>query len=893
MDAQGERLYGGKTGLDYLFFLFVGTIYIYALNRAIITSTFIQLRPVNLYFMGLIAAAATVIVMYNAYTRIAALLALVLAGLVFALTLEDFQEQYANLYELFLMVTGNIPFRQALGGTASWLIVGLVSFSVTVLMLHLSSFYALAATGVAIMLVAWIPGFTRDETSFMFFLLAFCLILVRKTSKSVKVSAVAVPLGVAVVLLAQSALPAHSDFYTARQLRRRGDGAFVAVGDFLYELFNPVHFSFQSTGFSGAGGRLGGPVVPNSRSVMTVNAPGRTYLSGATSNFYTGQSWISTLPEGGLYTHGLHPGHFEKLETSLALIRDALHFHTGSHISLHSLGLSAEEARAVSREDFRVLGVSDPEQARDFYLHAYLPQELMTVAVGANRTGTIFRPVNMFGLWFYQGGMDYLHDVQVSPIGDLRTPGFMDRGTAYHMRFLNVRQNLSILEGALAAAGAGAYSSRAEGAGRTAAFGGSHMDEHGSPVLGLVAERPPRPLRSYVHLPEEGFGVEEALALVELFSPNPTQVSYIRSLDSLIGAIDYFSANVLARYAEEVRQHFMQVPDTVPQRVRELTHSIVDGLETELGRAHAIRDFLIDGFPYSMDVPHMPRNADCFVDFFLFEVGEGYCTSFASAMAVMARIAGIPSRYVEGFVVPPASGGNVAVTNRMAHAWVEIYLEGFGWYLIEATPSYAALMGHQQALGLAGFDEEFIDFWDIDMEEWMGLVTGPGGHAAAADGLDGAVEPDAEYAETRTLTVLAVVLGAAVAALAARMAARALVMRRRLKKVRGLPPNEQAERYFKGLVGIMEHVALPMGEGVTPKMFGELVGRRFSFKGDTLFLGDLARIYYRARYSNGEVSADELAQMEGAYREMLAHLRYEESTPKYLYLRLVRQLGAV
>ena len=57
-------------------------------------------------------------------------------------------------------------------------------------------------------------------------------------------------------------------------------------------------------------------------------------------------------------------------------------------------------------------------------------------------------------------------------------------------------------------------------------------------------------------------------------------------------------------------------------------------------------------------------------------------------MAVMARIAGLPSRYIEGYAAVPDSDGTARVTQRNAHAWTEIYFSGFGWLSFDATPGY-------------------------------------------------------------------------------------------------------------------------------------------------------------------------------------------------------------
>ena len=80
------------------------------------------------------------------------------------------------------------------------------------------------------------------------------------------------------------------------------------------------------------------------------------------------------------------------------------------------------------------------------------------------------------------------------------------------------------------------------------------------------------------------------------------------------------------------------------------------------------------------------------IESFLFERGEGYCVHYATAAALMYRLYGVPARYASGYRIPASAfktiedGVEVIVTDDMAHAWVEINLEGYGWTPVEVTP---------------------------------------------------------------------------------------------------------------------------------------------------------------------------------------------------------------
>ena len=131
---------------------------------------------------------------------------------------------------------------------------------------------------------------------------------------------------------------------------------------------------------------------------------------------------------------------------------------------------------------------------------------------------------------------------------------------------------------------------------------------------------------------------------------------------------------------------YLAVPDTVPTRVITLTEQLTDGASSQTERARAIERYLRD-LPYSYQVAPLAPDGDA-VDQFLFTMQTGYCTYYASAMAIMARIAGIPSRVAVGYATGSYEPDqNVFVVREGdAHAWPELYIDGQGWTRWEPTP---------------------------------------------------------------------------------------------------------------------------------------------------------------------------------------------------------------
>lgn len=81
------------------------------------------------------------------------------------------------------------------------------------------------------------------------------------------------------------------------------------------------------------------------------------------------------------------------------------------------------------------------------------------------------------------------------------------------------------------------------------------------------------------------------------------------------------------------------------------------------------------------------------------KIKTGYDVQYAAAAVMMFRYYGIPSRYVEGYLLTPetvkeaGTAETVTVSQKYAHAWPEIYLDGIGWIPVEVTPKYENVMG--------------------------------------------------------------------------------------------------------------------------------------------------------------------------------------------------------
>ncbi len=137
---------------------------------------------------------------------------------------------------------------------------------------------------------------------------------------------------------------------------------------------------------------------------------------------------------------------------------------------------------------------------------------------------------------------------------------------------------------------------------------------------------------------------------------------------------------------EEVCGQYLSVPSHMQTEVYDISRTAAGNAATALQKALSIRDYLSKNYTYSLEVSTPPDNVD-FVTWFLLREKQGYCSYFASAFTILCRMAGVPARYVTGFLVEPDESGKAIVTGEDAHAWTEIYLNGVGWVTLDATPA--------------------------------------------------------------------------------------------------------------------------------------------------------------------------------------------------------------
>lgn len=145
------------------------------------------------------------------------------------------------------------------------------------------------------------------------------------------------------------------------------------------------------------------------------------------------------------------------------------------------------------------------------------------------------------------------------------------------------------------------------------------------------------------------------------------------------------------QYRQFVYEAYTALPDDKFDEIKSQFASMKNSSDWVF-KLYSIKNRLSE-YTYTLAPGKTPAGKD-FVEYFLYENKQGYCTYFASAGVIMLRAAGVPARYVEGYVVRPEDFSwkdgqpeTIEIKDKASHAWVEIYVDGAGWIPFEMTPS--------------------------------------------------------------------------------------------------------------------------------------------------------------------------------------------------------------
>ncbi|MFL5735648.1 MAG: DUF3488 and DUF4129 domain-containing transglutaminase family protein [Chloroflexia bacterium] len=335
------------------------------------------------------------------------------------------------------------------------------------------------------------------------------------------------------------------------------------------------------------------------------------------------------------------------------------------------------------------------------------------------------------------------------------------------------------------------------------------------------------------------------------------------SSDSVIADEQYSVTSLVTEASEEelraagtsydswVVKRYTSLPATVPQRVRDLAEKVVAdaGATNPYDEGKAIEAYLRNNYKYTTSIGTPPQGVDR-ADWFLFENKEGYCEYYATAMVVMMRHLGIPTRMATGYAPGSFDGKDTfTVRESSAHTWPEVYFPAYGWIEFEPTPSQAvvnrpALPGEkvddtpvQPVTSPTPTDGRDANQPNVDDQTLREPISTPrGGVAGSLPGV------------AAVTLVLAALLFVAFALLAP-------MSPWRLKRPGAEPA---AGHYYGRLVRWAQLLGVGPAPHQTPYEFGDTVSREVP--GTALFARTITRAYVQERFSRaGGVSPDRIA----------------------------------
>lgn len=333
---------------------------------------------------------------------------------------------------------------------------------------------------------------------------------------------------------------------------------------------------------------------------------------------------------------------------------------------------------------------------------------------------------------------------------------------------------------------------------------------------------------------------------------------------------------------DRIVERYTQLPDNLPQEVADMARMVTAGADTNYQKAALLERWINENTTYSQDVPMPPEDQD-FVAHFL-ETREGYCTYMASAMAVMARTLGIPSRYVVGFSVRAADmnvEGGFTVRNAQAHAWAEIYLKGIGWIPFDPTTRYENSLNFFES-----DDSEEPDRLDNSFSSSQPVSSQPSSDSTSMSSAD--QDPQDHTMDPEVIRTVLIVLGTALL-MAAWITWRIWRRKHRyqLERLRqkGKGNDKIAAFYGKDMTRQLKHLGLSIHPEETWLQFGRRADEKLSFSQNTV--SDWMQVLMDWRYGERPVTDHDVQVAQDVHRHLEQYLKSHWNAVHYFVIRVL------
>lgn len=819
---------------DVLLALLITVSFVYAL-----TSSLCLTYPVlSILLLSVLCIVLYSVMFYNKTTSIISFSALGLALLISALyaafgtgldrVIKLFDDYYFWLSDFILYPENLVPLYQLITVLALCILISLFSY---LFIVRKFRFFVVLITGALLFAIQWSYNVMSILGPFYLFLLAALLIYLRHIyqarlakgpndyARPAQMTLWSLPVCILIIALAYS-IHASDKPIEWKWL----DKKIVSVYNYFEKKFDYETFDYfslsQTSGFGDRNNILGGRVRLDRKNVLQVSTGKRVYLKGISYDTYTGVSWVN------------------------------------SNSSLKAAGTDYSEMYSDTEEMLEGMKILT---GREDFLDTYFEKNPVSVTYLNIKTKSLFIPSKTFD--FRTDANNFSSFINSS--GDYSSNQRRSRGFRYTMDNYSPKIGTQEFSDTMRKSKRGLYNETILQMKFPSYYENILTYSLGATTDGAIT-------------PDEN-GEISARIFTQTSSRSAVSVPVITSP----GKFKTFETLLrLREHSKQVYGKYLQLPENLPQRVKDLAASLVVNENNDYDKAKAIEQYLASKYPYNLDVRSTPRNRD-FVDYFLFDLKEGYCSYFASAMTVLARCAGLPARYVEGYMLPPDpvkdDNSTYVVSNMQAHAWVEIYLEGYGWLPFEPTSPFRSdfyAVDYSNVSYGESYDPSYADY----MEELMRRYSQQGG---------GYVDfgNDAYKQGPSAVTIILFSFGALLLLGMALLLTNAVRSRFRLYKMVSLPANECVLKFYDYFVDVLGLQGLGLMPSETPFQYSARIDTNMFFS--PVRFKVITEIFVKSRYSTEPATENEKQLFCDFQPGFLNEIKMNMGKLKYFVLKYV------
>jgi hypothetical protein len=363
------------------------------------------------------------------------------------------------------------------------------------------------------------------------------------------------------------------------------------------------------------------------------------------------------------------------------------------------------------------------------------------------------------------------------------------------------------------------------------------------------------------------------------YSADYYNISNFMDYEILINSIQSINSQDLSEdellYRDFVYKNYLSVPENFPAADVVFDDRYKEGLKDELEASYGnnaqllynlwyVKTWLKNNCSYSLNAGKLPFGKD-FVTNFIVDTKKGSCSHFASSAVLLLRYQGIPARYAEGYIIKPSDFSTmknvgeidtVDVTDARGHAWVEIYIDGYGWYPFEVTSGYGNTRTEETTISEtepATVQSEVSS--EIQTEASSEIVTSSADDA----GITSQHEDNTENSKTRKLLYIILLIFAAVGvAIFTVILRRYIILLNRKYKFSLSSTNKSALYIYKYFKKILSYSGIEKGSETYEEFCRRI--RQMSDLFDNDMSDTIINLALKANFSKQQVTDEEISK---------------------------------